>query len=151
MDWSTRMRIALGSARGLAYLHEDCKKLTSHLPSFSLSFSFLFYICCKTHAGHPKIIHRDIKTANILLDTNFEAMVCSLFFNFRNMFTTLPIGLVGEAYPSSCDASHLGGWLWIGKAVYWQSHSCLYPSHGNIRVNYLVHPWHSSFWFVRVF
>ncbi|XP_010649161.1 proline-rich receptor-like protein kinase PERK4 isoform X2 [Vitis vinifera] len=48
MDWASRMRIALGSAKGLAYLHEDC---------------------------HPKIIHRDIKTANILLDYNFEAMV----------------------------------------------------------------------------
>ncbi|RVW22666.1 Proline-rich receptor-like protein kinase PERK4 [Vitis vinifera] len=48
MDWPSRMRIALGSAKGLAYLHEDC---------------------------HPKIIHRDIKTANILLDYNFEAMV----------------------------------------------------------------------------
>lgn len=48
MDWQTRLKIALGSAKGLAYLHEDC---------------------------HPKIIHRDIKTANILLDYNFEAMV----------------------------------------------------------------------------
>ncbi|OMO58092.1 hypothetical protein COLO4_34870 [Corchorus olitorius] len=48
MDWPTRMRIALGSAKGLAYLHEDC---------------------------HPKIIHRDIKTANILLDFKFEAKV----------------------------------------------------------------------------
>nr|DAD21705.1 TPA_asm: hypothetical protein HUJ06_023168 [Nelumbo nucifera] len=48
MDWPTRLRIALGSAKGLAYLHEDC---------------------------HPRIIHRDIKTANILLDNNFEAMV----------------------------------------------------------------------------
>ncbi|KAK8513823.1 hypothetical protein V6N12_052988 [Hibiscus sabdariffa] len=48
MDWPTRLRIALGSAKGLAYLHEDC---------------------------HPKIIHRDIKTANILLDFKFEAMV----------------------------------------------------------------------------
>ncbi|XVE54268.1 hypothetical protein DITRI_Ditri03aG0067000 [Diplodiscus trichospermus] len=48
MDWPTRMKIALGSAKGLAYLHEDC---------------------------HPKIIHRDIKTANILLDFKFEAMV----------------------------------------------------------------------------
>uniref|UniRef100_A0A6N2LEL5 non-specific serine/threonine protein kinase n=1 Tax=Salix viminalis TaxID=40686 RepID=A0A6N2LEL5_SALVM len=48
MDWPTRLKIALGSAKGLAYLHEDC---------------------------HPRIIHRDIKATNILLDCNFEAMV----------------------------------------------------------------------------
>ncbi|KAJ0962858.1 hypothetical protein J5N97_027980 [Dioscorea zingiberensis] len=48
MDWTKRVRIAVGSARGLAYLHEDC---------------------------HPRIIHRDIKSANILLDEAFEAQV----------------------------------------------------------------------------
>ncbi|TVU00807.1 hypothetical protein EJB05_53754, partial [Eragrostis curvula] len=48
MDWPTRVRIAAGSARGLAYLHEDC---------------------------HPRIIHRDIKSSNILLDDQFEAQV----------------------------------------------------------------------------
>ncbi|KAI3704554.1 hypothetical protein L1987_74778 [Smallanthus sonchifolius] len=48
MDWQTRMRIALGSAKGLAYLHEDC---------------------------HPQVIHRDIKSANILLDHDYEAKV----------------------------------------------------------------------------
>ncbi|XP_042506155.1 proline-rich receptor-like protein kinase PERK1 [Macadamia integrifolia] len=48
MDWSTRLKIALGAAKGLAYLHEDCS---------------------------PKIIHRDIKAANILLDFKFEAKV----------------------------------------------------------------------------
>ncbi|GMH18034.1 hypothetical protein Nepgr_019875 [Nepenthes gracilis] len=46
MDWPTRLKIALGAAKGLAYLHEDC---------------------------HPKIIHCDIKASNILLDFNFEA------------------------------------------------------------------------------
>ncbi|KAK6941517.1 Serine-threonine/tyrosine-protein kinase, catalytic domain [Dillenia turbinata] len=48
MEWSIRLKIALGSAKGLAYLHEDC---------------------------HPKIIHRDIKASNILLDFKFEAKV----------------------------------------------------------------------------
>ncbi|KAL3378546.1 hypothetical protein AABB24_004460 [Solanum stoloniferum] len=48
MDWATRVKVAAGAARGLAYLHEDC---------------------------HPRIIHRDIKTSNILLDINFEAQV----------------------------------------------------------------------------
>jgi len=48
MDFPSRLKIALGSARGLAYLHEDC---------------------------HPRIFHRDIKAANILLDSKFEAMV----------------------------------------------------------------------------
>ena len=32
MDWPTRLKIALGSAKGLAYLHEDCK------PSLHASF-----------------------------------------------------------------------------------------------------------------
>ncbi|CAN4123586.1 unnamed protein product [Withania somnifera] len=48
MDWETRLKIALGSAKGLAYLHEDCQH---------------------------RIIHRDIKAANILLDQNYEALV----------------------------------------------------------------------------
>ncbi|XP_040381766.1 proline-rich receptor-like protein kinase PERK1 [Oryza brachyantha] len=48
MKWTTRLRIAVGSAKGLAYLHEEC---------------------------NPRIIHRDIKSANILLDNSFEALV----------------------------------------------------------------------------
>ncbi|CAK8537042.1 unnamed protein product [Lathyrus sativus] len=48
LDWSKRMKIAIGAARGLAYLHEGC---------------------------NPKIIHRDIKSSNILLDNAYEAQV----------------------------------------------------------------------------
>lgn len=48
LDWNRRMRIALGAARGLLYLHDQC---------------------------NPKIIHRDVKAANILLDESFEAVV----------------------------------------------------------------------------
>ncbi|KAL3511789.1 hypothetical protein ACH5RR_024506 [Cinchona calisaya] len=48
INWASRMKIAMDSAKGLAYLHEEC---------------------------HPKIIHRDIKAANILLDDDFEAKV----------------------------------------------------------------------------
>lgn len=48
LDWSTRYKIAVGAARGLSYLHHDCI---------------------------PHIIHRDIKSSNILLDENMEARV----------------------------------------------------------------------------
>ena len=48
MDWLGRLRVALGAARGLVYLHE--------------------------HAD-PPIIHRDIKSNNILLDETLNAKV----------------------------------------------------------------------------
>ncbi|XWS57599.1 hypothetical protein CRYUN_Cryun09bG0187500 [Craigia yunnanensis] len=48
LSWPIRQKIALGTARGLAYLH---------------------------HSLHPAIIHRDIKASNILLDESFEPKV----------------------------------------------------------------------------
>lgn len=48
LDWPTRHHIGLGVAQGLAYLHHDLK---------------------------PSIIHRDIKSTNILLDINYQPKV----------------------------------------------------------------------------
>lgn len=37
MDWATRVKVAAGAARGIAYLHEDCRFLLLVLdfPPFS--------------------------------------------------------------------------------------------------------------------
>ncbi|KAH0883715.1 hypothetical protein HID58_059811, partial [Brassica napus] len=48
MTWNIRISLALGAARGLEYLHE---------------------------AAAPRILHRDVKSTNILLDENWHAKV----------------------------------------------------------------------------
>lgn len=48
LDWPTRQRICIGIARGLAFLHEE---------------------------SALKIIHRDIKATNILLDSNLNPKI----------------------------------------------------------------------------
>lgn len=45
LEWNTRIKIALGAAKGLAYLHD---------------------------VANPPVIYRDMKAANILLDDNFN-------------------------------------------------------------------------------
>ncbi|XP_057774646.1 probable serine/threonine-protein kinase PBL28 isoform X1 [Salvia miltiorrhiza] len=49
-DWPSRLKVALGAARGLAYLHSG------------------------SDVGIP-IVHRDFKSTNILLDANLEAKI----------------------------------------------------------------------------
>jgi len=53
LPWSARVQIALDAARGLEYIHEHTK---------------------------PTYIHRDIKSANILLDKVCHAKVGNLCF-----------------------------------------------------------------------
>ncbi|XP_030463610.1 BRASSINOSTEROID INSENSITIVE 1-associated receptor kinase 1-like [Syzygium oleosum] len=53
LDWTTRKRIALEAARGLAHLHDQ---------------------------GNIKIVYRDISTSTILLNTQFEAVIGGFWF-----------------------------------------------------------------------
>ncbi|XP_050263480.1 BRASSINOSTEROID INSENSITIVE 1-associated receptor kinase 1-like isoform X4 [Quercus robur] len=77
LDWPVRKRIALGSARGLAYLHDHCD---------------------------PKIIHRDVKAANILLDEEFEAVVgdfgLAKLMDYKDTHVTTAVrGTIGHIAP----------------------------------------------------
>ncbi|CAM6085788.1 unnamed protein product [Calypogeia fissa] len=51
LDWITRLKVAIGAAEALAYLHHECT---------------------------PPLVHRDIKASSILLDDKFEVKLGSL-------------------------------------------------------------------------
>ncbi|KAK3410942.1 hypothetical protein EUGRSUZ_J02968 [Eucalyptus grandis] len=85
MTWPIRMKIAIGSAKGLAYLHEEC---------------------------NPRIIHRDIKAANILLESNFEAKVADFglvkFASDANTHvSTQVMGTFGYLAPEYASSGYL--------------------------------------------
>nr|GMC99984.1 systemin receptor SR160-like [Ipomoea batatas] len=48
LNWETRLKIAMGATQGLCYMHHDCS---------------------------PPIVHRDIKSSNILVDSDFNVKI----------------------------------------------------------------------------
>ncbi|KAJ4765655.1 Proline-rich receptor-like protein kinase PERK4 [Rhynchospora pubera] len=85
MEWPTRLKVAIGSAKGLAYLHEECK---------------------------PRIIHRDVKAANILLDHSFEPKVgdfgLARYINDENTHvSTRVMGTIGYLAPEYASTGQL--------------------------------------------
>ena len=95
LDWPTRHQIALGIAQGLAYLHHDLL---------------------------PPIIHRDIKSTNILLDVNYQPKVADFGIakvlqarGGKDSTTTVIAGTYGYLAPGNLLIKYLvfkGRTLW---------------------------------------
>ncbi|GMH25908.1 hypothetical protein Nepgr_027751 [Nepenthes gracilis] len=85
LDWDARMKIALGAARGLAYLHED---------------------------SNPRVIHRDFKASNVLLEDDFTPKVSDFGLareatGVSHHVSTRVMGTFGYVAPEYAMTGHL--------------------------------------------
>ncbi|MBA0837416.1 hypothetical protein Goarm_009576 [Gossypium armourianum] len=85
LTWEIRMNIVLGTAKGLAYLHEGLE---------------------------PKVVHRDIKSSNILLDKQWNPKVsdfglAKLLGSGRSYVTTRVMGTFGYVAPEYASTGML--------------------------------------------
>nr|GEW79136.1 protein kinase-like domain, phloem protein 2-like protein [Tanacetum cinerariifolium] len=95
LTWSQRIRICHDAAKGLCYLHED-------------------------KGNHHRVLHRDIKSSNILLDENWKAKVSDMGLakvGPTNQFTFLMTDIVEIALKSQEPIDIRSLYEEIGKAV----------------------------------
>jgi len=96
LAWERRYRIALEAARGLCYLHHDCT---------------------------PMIVHRDVKSNNILLGDNLEARVAD--FGLAKFLRRSGAGATDE-----CMSAVAGSYGYIAPGTYGFPSVSARKSHG---------------------